>query len=157
MGDDPNPEPRMCIAPELRIASPCAWLRGISEDYIQANLRRIKLGWRNTKTNTAIPKLRYLWMSSKPILLKILCLILLPTSLPSCVLYCRPNFVDLQVCSVTRDAIEPISDSDPHRHHHPIILGGEDVDHRSLWAGHLSIDVPCHGTEPDIRKVWRVI
>ena len=34
-----------------------------------------------------IPKLRYHWMSSKYISLKLLPLILFPTSLPSCVLY----------------------------------------------------------------------
>ena len=40
---------RMCIAPELRIASPCAWLRYILADYVQTGLRRTKLGWRKTK------------------------------------------------------------------------------------------------------------
>ena len=39
-------KPRMCIAPELRIATPCAWLRYIVADYVQTNLRRTKLGQR---------------------------------------------------------------------------------------------------------------
>ena len=39
---------RMCIAPELRIASPCARIRCNSEGYIQNNSRRIKFGWRKT-------------------------------------------------------------------------------------------------------------
>ena len=42
-------KPRMCIAPELSIANPCAWLRCISADYVQTNLRGTKLGWRKTK------------------------------------------------------------------------------------------------------------
>ena len=39
---------RMCIAPKLRIASPCARFRYIFEDYIQTNSRRIKFAWRKT-------------------------------------------------------------------------------------------------------------
>ena len=36
---------RMCIAPELRIARPCAWFRCIFGDYIQSKLKRINPGW----------------------------------------------------------------------------------------------------------------
>ena len=36
-------KPRMCIAPELRMANPCAWLRCIFADYVQTSLRRTKL------------------------------------------------------------------------------------------------------------------
>ena len=42
-------EPRMCVAPELRIANPCAWLRCIFADYVQTGLRRTKFGWGKTK------------------------------------------------------------------------------------------------------------
>ena len=42
-------KPRMYIAPESRIANPCAWLLCIFADYVQTNLSRSKLGWRKTK------------------------------------------------------------------------------------------------------------
>ena len=81
---------RMRIAPEIRIVSPCAWLRCSFEDYIQLNSSRIMPGWRNTKPSQdqgirlniyiyiyircveilrGIQQLRYLWISSESILL----------------------------------------------------------------------------------------
>ena len=44
-----TPKPRMCIAPELRIANPCARLRCIFADYVQTSLKVTKLGWTKTK------------------------------------------------------------------------------------------------------------
>ena len=46
--------------------------------------------------NPGIPKFRYLWMSSKFVILEIF-LILFTTNLLSCGLYYWPNFVDLQL------------------------------------------------------------
>ena len=42
-------KPRMCVAPELTNAIPCAWFRCICADYVQTGLRRTKLGWRKAK------------------------------------------------------------------------------------------------------------
>ena len=63
---------RMCIAPELRIANPCAWLPCIFADHVQTGLRKTKLGWRKTKPN-----------QKQGIRLNVFVMLIVPPTLPS--------------------------------------------------------------------------